>query len=53
MPSHISGNLVGSLRERNVFVSQRGSSIRFAPHLHITEGDIEQLFAALPSSASP
>jgi len=52
MPSHISGNLVGSLRERNVFVSQRGSSIRFAPHLHVTEGDIEHLFAALQSSAS-
>lgn len=52
MPSHISGNLVGSLREKNVFVSQRGSSIRFGPHLHITEEDIEQLFAALACSAS-
>jgi acetylornithine/succinyldiaminopimelate/putrescine aminotransferase len=30
-----------------VFVSQRGSSVRFAPHLHVTEADIEQLFAAL------
>ena len=52
MPSHVSGNLVGFLREHNVFVSQRGSSIRFAPHLHITEGDIEQLFTALASSGS-
>ena len=50
MPAHVSGSLVGSLREQNVFVSQRGSSIRFAPHL--TEGDIEQLFTALASSAS-
>jgi len=35
-----------------VFVSQRGSSIRFAPHVHITEEDVEQLFTALAFSAS-
>jgi hypothetical protein len=30
-----------------VFISQRGSSVRVAPHLHVTESDVEQLFAAL------
>jgi selenocysteine lyase/cysteine desulfurase len=47
LPAGISGDLVGTLRERNVYVSQRGSAIRFAPHLHVTEPDIEQLFGAL------
>ena len=47
LPKGHSGDLVGALRVHNVFVSQRGSSIRFAPHLHVTEDDIDQLFAAL------
>src|SRR5215831_4877067 len=47
VPQRLTGNVVGSLRAQNVFISQRGSSIRVAPHLHVTEADIEQLFAAL------
>ncbi len=47
LPAHLEGDLVGTLRSHRVFVSQRGSSIRFSPHLHVTEADIEQLFAAL------
>ena len=47
LPKGYSGDLIGTLRANNVFVSQRGSSIRFAPHLHVTEDDIDQLFGAL------
>ena len=47
LPKGYSGDLIGTLRANNVFVSQRGSSIRFAPHLHVTEDDINQLFGAL------
>jgi hypothetical protein len=47
VPPALSGNVVGALRARHVFISQRGSSIRIAPHLHVTEPDVEQLFAAL------
>jgi selenocysteine lyase/cysteine desulfurase len=47
MPTRFSGDLVGALRDRRVFISQRGSAVRFAPHLHVTEDDVEQLFAAL------
>jgi selenocysteine lyase/cysteine desulfurase len=47
LPKGYSGDFVGGLRARNVFVSQRGQSIRFAPHLHIGEADIARLFAAL------
>jgi selenocysteine lyase/cysteine desulfurase len=47
LPDGVSGDIVGGLRQRGVYVSQRGSAIRFAPHLHVTETDIEQLLAAL------
>jgi selenocysteine lyase/cysteine desulfurase len=47
LPGGFTGDFIGSLRAQRVFVSQRGSSVRFAPHLHVTEDDIAQLFAAL------
>jgi selenocysteine lyase/cysteine desulfurase len=57
LPQSYSGDLVGTLRRGNVFVSQRGSSLRIAPHLHVTEADIVQLSdvleAALAAPASP
>ena len=45
-------DIVGTLRAKNVFISQRGSSLRFAPHLHVTEDDIEQLFTTLTTACS-
>ena len=47
LPKEFTGDLVGSLRARQVYISQRGTSVRFAPHLHVTEADLDQLFAAL------
>lgn len=47
LPEGFSGDLVGALRERRVYISQRGSALRFAPHLHVTSADIDQLFDAL------
>jgi selenocysteine lyase/cysteine desulfurase len=47
IPTGVGGDLVGQLRAHGVYISQRGSALRFAPHLHITEADIDQLFAAL------
>ena len=52
VPQGFPGDLVGSLRAQNVFVSQRGSSIRVAPHLHVTETDVQQLFDALDAISS-
>jgi selenocysteine lyase/cysteine desulfurase len=46
-------DVAASLREQGVFVSRRGSSIRFAPHLHVTEADLAQLAAALKRIAKP
>ena len=47
LPAGFSGDFIGLLRGQGVFVSRRGSSIRIAPHLHVTEPDLEQLFAAV------
>jgi len=40
-------NIDDTLRAQQVYISQRGASLRFAPHLHVTEADIDQLAAAL------
>ncbi|WP_374396293.1 aminotransferase class V-fold PLP-dependent enzyme [Sphingopyxis sp.] len=40
-------DLIGRLRTRNIHVSQRGDAIRIAPHLHVTEADIDRLIEAL------
>ncbi|WP_159096771.1 aminotransferase class V-fold PLP-dependent enzyme [Pseudovibrio sp. Alg231-02] len=42
--------LISSLAERNVYISKRGSSLRFAPYLHNTENDIDRLAEALKAS---
>ncbi len=47
IPEKYKGNLVSSLRDRKIFISQRGNSVRFAPHLHITGEDIEKLLTTL------
>jgi selenocysteine lyase/cysteine desulfurase len=43
IPNDYKGNLVSELRERKIFISQRGKSIRFAPHLYITDYDLKRL----------
>jgi selenocysteine lyase/cysteine desulfurase len=47
LPDGHDGDVARTLREQGVFVSRRGKSIRFAPHLHVTEADLAQLAAAL------
>jgi selenocysteine lyase/cysteine desulfurase len=47
LPDGHDQDVAGRLREHGVFVSRRGQSIRFAPHLHVTEADLAQLAAAL------
>jgi len=47
LPKHYKGNLVSELSSRKIYISQRGTSLRFAPHLHITENDINRLLEAL------
>jgi selenocysteine lyase/cysteine desulfurase len=47
LPAGFEGDLVGALRERNIFIAQRGTALRFSPHLHIDEADLDRLFGAL------
>ena len=47
IPQHYQGNLVAALKAKNIYVSQRGQSIRFAPHLHITDNDVKTLLETL------
>lgn len=39
--------LIERLRARNIHVSQRGESIRIAPHFHVTAHDVDRLTDAL------
>jgi selenocysteine lyase/cysteine desulfurase len=47
IPEGYKGNLVAELRQRKIFISQRGSAVRFAPHLFITDDDIARLLEAM------
>jgi selenocysteine lyase/cysteine desulfurase len=53
LPAGRNDDVAGRLREQSVFVSRRGSSIRFAPHLHVTEADLAQLADALQRIGKP
>jgi selenocysteine lyase/cysteine desulfurase len=53
LPQGCTGDVVGALRVQHVFISRRGSWVRVAPHLHVTEPDVEQLFAALDVAVAP
>jgi len=50
LPAGHRGDLVGALRAKNVFVSQRGESVRFAPHLHVDDRDMQRLFEAIDAA---
>jgi selenocysteine lyase/cysteine desulfurase len=47
IPARYKGNLVAELSRRKIYVSQRGNSVRFSPHLHITEYDLNRLLGTL------
>lgn len=40
-------NFVADLKARNIFISQRGNALRFAPHLHVSDHDLHRLMDAL------
>lgn len=47
LPPSPTGNLVAELRKRDVYVSQRGNSLRFAPHLYVDDRDLARLAESL------
>ena len=49
IPGRDTAELVSSLKESNVHVSNRGGQVRVSPHLYNGTDDIEALLAALPA----
>jgi selenocysteine lyase/cysteine desulfurase len=47
LPETFSGDLVAGLKSRNIYISRRGNSLRFAPHLHVSEHDVNRLIKGL------
>jgi selenocysteine lyase/cysteine desulfurase len=47
IPGTYKGNLVAELSSRKIYVSQRGNSVRFSPHLHISDHDLNRLLETL------
>ncbi len=47
IPENFSRNIVNELKEKKIFISQRGKSLRFAPHLYISNSDIDRLNNAI------
>jgi selenocysteine lyase/cysteine desulfurase len=47
LPSDAREGLVGRLADAGVYASVRGSSLRIAPHLHVTDGDVDRLVTGL------
>ena len=46
-PERYKGNLVAELSKRNIYVSQRGNAVRFAPHLYVDAHDLDRLEVVL------
>ena len=49
VPSNLKGaaGLVAELRQRKIFISQRGDAVRFAPHVYVSTADVDRLLTTL------
>lgn len=47
LPASFRGNLVAELKKHDIYISQRESSLRFAPHLWVDDHDVARLLSAL------
>jgi selenocysteine lyase/cysteine desulfurase len=47
IPGKYKGNLVAELSKRKIYISQRGDSVRFSPHLYISDHDVTRLLETL------
>jgi selenocysteine lyase/cysteine desulfurase len=47
VPDGLQTDLVAALRAQDVYISRRGRSLRFSPHLHVDEEDVARLLGAL------
>lgn len=51
LPAGRTINVVSELKKKDIYISQRGDSLRFAPYLHITDSDVDRLLDALDALA--
>jgi selenocysteine lyase/cysteine desulfurase len=51
LPDTCKANVVAELKRRDIYISQRGNSLRFAPHLHVNAHDVDRLLEALEELA--
>lgn len=47
LPSTASASLVEDLRKQKIYISRRGASLRFSPHLYNDQADVSRLIDAL------
>ncbi len=47
LPDAYRGNLVAELKARHIYISQRGNSLRFSPHLWVDDHDVNRLLGTL------
>ena len=52
LPDEVRAEVLPALAAEQCFAAVRGRALRLAPHLHVTERDVERLFAALGRAAS-
>lgn len=49
LPAGAPAAIVAELRAKNIYISQRGQSLRFAPHMYVNDHDVSRLIGALTS----
>ena len=52
LPADTRMSILPALREANCYAAVRGASLRIAPHLHVTEADVDRLSDALASATA-
>ncbi|WP_133829379.1 aminotransferase class V-fold PLP-dependent enzyme [Actinomycetospora succinea] len=52
LPESARGGVLGALAAAGVYASVRGDALRVAPHLHVTDDDIDRLVDALATCSS-
>jgi hypothetical protein len=53
LPEAARSSTLDALAVNSCYAAIRSGSLRIAPHLHITDRDMESLFAGLGSATSP
>ena len=47
LPPGCTRNVVDALKAKDIYISQRGNFLRFSPHMHVSDRDVDRLLEAL------